>query len=157
MSNISRLVLSLAFVSIMNAPPASASSTAASSASDSVTASVGSVSGSVQASSNSSAGQQRVAQGEYRLIEIAAAATEPDMVRLTLVPAEAIDGDAAQPFFLTVARTVLARTDLAAGATVSVTERPYGLEFAEGQPRRSFFLALHDDWYRELRTTPVVL
>lgn len=150
------LVAISVLLGVIALPAAAGPSSAASSASDSVAASVGSLSGSVGTSSNSSSGNPRVAAGDYRLIEVAADAGRPELVRLTLAPTQAIGGRDAS-FVLTLPREVLARTALAEGATVSVAERPYGLEFAHGRPRLAFYLALHDDWYRELRTTPVVL
>jgi hypothetical protein len=39
-----------------------------------------------------------------------------------------------------------------AGNLVDVRERAYGYEFANVQTQRPFFLALHDDWYSELRS-----
>ncbi|MEO8279946.1 MAG: hypothetical protein ABI564_09660 [Ideonella sp.] len=144
--------------------PAGAASSAASSASDSVTASVGSLSGSlVQSSNSSSKGGQQVADGDYRIIEIARDADRPDSVRLKLVatamPANQLPAGNGEPasFELIVPQQVVFKTGLIEGATINARQRPYGLEFAEGQPRRAFFLALRDEWYRELKSTPVSL
>ncbi|WP_418318350.1 hypothetical protein [Piscinibacter sakaiensis] len=154
-----RYLLPLTFALAALVSPAFAGpSSAASSASDSITASVGRLSGSVQASSNSSSGDRRVAEGDYRLIEIAEDTGRPDMLRLALAPLQDGAAGGAEPFVLTVPRETVGRTpELVAGTTVHVAERPYGFEFAQGKPRQAFFLALHDDWYRELRTTPVGL
>ena len=46
---------------------------------------------------------------------------------------------------------------LAVGARVSARQRPYGLEFAHGEPLQAFFLVVHDEGARELRTRPVTL
>lgn len=143
--------------------PAGAASSAASSASDSVATSVGSLSGSLVQSSNSSSKGQQVADGDYRIIEIARDESRPGMVRLKLVAS-----DAAQPqspagtdepaaFELIISQQVVVKAGLTQGATISAKQRPYGLEFAEGQPRRAFFLALRDEWYRDLQSTPVAL
>lgn len=136
--------------------PAVAGSSAASSASDSVATSVGSLSGSVQQSSNSSSDRDRkVSDGDYRIIELALDPARPGLVRLTLA---AVAADPAAPaLFLFVPQPVLVRSGLLEGALVTATQRPYGIEFAEGQPRRAFFLALHDEWLRELQSTAVVL
>jgi hypothetical protein len=40
---------------------------------------------------------------------------------------------------------------------VNARERPYGLEFAHGEPLQAFFLVVHDEGARELRTRPVTL
>lgn len=135
------------------APTAQAASSAASSASDSLTTSVGSVSGSIQQSSTSSA--RTVAEGDYRVERVAAVAERPGQVRLTLQPVGATAADAG--FDLLLPAEALARTDVAAGGTVTAVQRPYGVEFAQGRPRTAFFLVLSDDWHRELRSTPVGL
>lgn len=135
-----------------------AASSAASSASDSVTTSVGSVSGSIQRSSASSSNTTGVADGDYRIIEVATVAERPGLVRLTL---RALAGPAVEQaegeFFLFVPDTVAADSRLAQGGVISARQRPYGVEFAQGEAREAFFLVLTDAWYRELQTTPVVL
>ncbi len=143
--------------------PAGAASSAASSASDSVATSVGSLSGSLIQSSTSSSKDRQVADGDYRIIEIAAEEGRPDSVRLTLLTndaraeQQASSSDEAASFQLIVPLEVLHKTGLTEGAMITARQRPYGLEFAEGQPRRAFYLALHDEWYRELQSTPVSL
>ena len=144
--------------------PVGAASSAASSASDSVAASVGSLSGSVQQSSNSSSKDRQVTDGDYKIIEVALEDGRPGMVRLTLAalatatPAAAAAGAApAENFYLYLPHPVLVESGLAEGATIGARQRPYGLEFDQGQPRRAFFLALNDAWYRELQTTAVAL
>ena len=135
--------------------PAVAASSATSLASESIGASVGSLSGSIQQSSASSSKTNRVADGDYRLIEVAAVADRPGMLRMTLQPvADAKPGDG---FFLFVPAEVVQQTHLVAGDTVAARQRPYGVEFAQGQPRQAFFLVLADQWLRELQTTPVAL
>ena len=64
--------------------PALAASSAASSASDSVSASSDSASNSVKKSSNSSSGTKEIANGDYRITDVAAVAERPGAVRLTL-------------------------------------------------------------------------
>ena len=135
--------------------PALAESSAASSASDSASTSVGSLSDSIKGSSNSSS-NDKVAQGDYRLVDVAAAPERPGFARLTL---QALQPGNAAParFELWVPQQVLESHPLTAGETIAARQRPYGLEFANGQPRQAFFLVLADDWYRELQTRPVVL
>ncbi len=153
----------VALLTALLALPAGAASSAASSASDSVAASVGSFSGSLIQSSNSSSKGRQVADGDYRIIEIAAEPGRTDSARLTLVAQgvlkeqRALGDDESASFQLIVPRHVLTNAGLAQGATISARQRPYGLEFAEGQPRRSFFLVMHDEWYRELQSTPLSL
>jgi len=132
---------------------AGAASSASSAASDSIGASMGSLSGSIQGSSNSS--RTAVAQGDYRIIEVAAVTDRPGMLRLTLQPAAGpvADGE----FFLFLPQDVAVNAHLAAGGVVTAHARPYGTEFAQGEPQRAFFLVLADEWYRELQARPVVL
>ncbi len=122
----------------------------ASSASSAGSAASGSLSDSVQGSSNSSTGEQRVAEGDYRVIEVAEVAQRPQFVRLRL-EALARDGDAAPAWFtLDLPRETLVAEGLGAGHLVSARHRPYGLEFAHARTKQAFFLALADDWQREL-------
>jgi hypothetical protein len=121
----------------------------ASSASSTASASVGSLSDSLRGSSDSSS-PNRVAAGDYRVVEVAAIADKPGTVRVTLEPVRAADG--AQPFRLDLPQQLALEQGLAPGALVAARERPYGVEFAKGEPARPFFLVLADDWYHELQS-----
>ena len=134
-------------------PPAQASSTTASSASDSSTASVGSVSGSLGTSSNSSSKTVTAADGDYKIIEVAAAPQQPGMVQLKLQATA--DRGADSEFTLYLPQAIAERTRLSQGAIVTTRSRPYGTEFAVGTA--PFFLVVTDDWYRELQTHAVQL
>lgn len=136
------------------AVPAHAASTAASSASSAGSASSGSVSDSIGASSNSSGGDDRVAAGQYRVIDIAQAPARNDTTRMTL---RAVAGGAAREFYLDVPNRALAARRVAAGEMVQVREREYGYEFAHADTNKAFFLALQDDWYRELGSRKVAI
>ena len=135
--------------------PTMAGSSAASSLSTSIGTAVGSISGSIQKSSDSSSTATGVAAGDYRIIGIVAVAERPGMLRMKLQKLS--DHDTEGEFFLYLPQEVVEQTGLAEGGVVTVRERPYGVEFAQGQPLRAFFLVLSDDWYRELQTTAVVL
>lgn len=128
------------------AAPAFAESLA-SSASLGSSASIGSVSTSLGGSSNASS-PNRTAAGEYRVIDVAAVAEQPGLLRLTLAPLAA----GATPLRLDLPQAVVQQHALAAGQLVAARERPYGLEFAHGEPRAPFFLVLDDAWYRELHS-----
>ncbi len=134
---------------------AQAASSTASAASESVTTLVGSLSGSIQNSSNSSSKDTKVAEGDYRIIEVAAVAERPGTARLTLHAVA--DGGADSDFFLFLPQRAVEQGRLVQGGTVTARQRPYGVEFAQGEPRQAFFLVLRDDWYRELNTTAVAL
>lgn len=137
----------------------SIASTAASSASSAGSASVGSLSDSVQGSSRSSTPDGKVAEGDYRVSEVVALADAADRLQLTLSPVDAAAADG-QTVVLLIPRQVLAGRDLAPGDTVQVRHRRFGLEFARplgGGRLEAFFLALADDWLRDLQARPLSL
>ena len=135
--------------------PVLAASSAASSASDSSATSVGSISGSFEKSSASSSKTTGVAQGDYKIIELAAAPQRPGDLRIKLqaVAEPGADGE----IFLTLPQQALEQGALALGDTVTARPRPYGTEFASGVTGQAFFLVLTDDWYRELQSHVVLL
>lgn len=122
----------------------------ASSASSTASASVGSLSDSLRGSSDSSA-RDRVATGDYRVTEVVAVADKPGTLRVSLEPVDAAAG-AQQPFRLDLPQQLALEQGIVPGAVVAARERPYGIEFAKGEPARPFFLVLADDWYRELQS-----
>ena len=126
----------------------------ASSASSAGSASSGSVSDSLGESSDSSSRDKKVAEGEYRVIDVAEGAGKPEMVRLTV---RATDPNAVREFFVQMPRQALGARPVGVNDLVQVRERPYGLEFARVDTREPFFLVLQDDWHRELKSNPVTL
>lgn len=133
--------------------PAHADS-ASSVASSAGSASSGSISDSIGASSDSSSGDRRVAAGEYRVIDIAQAPAKADTTRMTL---RAVAAGPAREFYLDVPNRALAARGVGKGELVRVNERVYGYEFAHADDKRPFFLALQDDWYRELGSKQVAI
>jgi hypothetical protein len=149
---------SLALVLASAATVALASSTAASSASEAGSSAVGSLSESFEKSSDSSSKKDKTAAGDYKLIDVAAVAERPGMLRLTLEPVvTAAAPKAADNLILYVPARVMAQNPLAAGQVVSAKPREYGVEFARADTGRAFFLVLHDEWYRELQSNVVTL
>lgn len=129
---------------------------AASSAASAGSSASGSVSDSVKGSSNSSTGKTQVADGEYRVIDMAQAADRPGFVQLQLRSADAVAGE----FTLTVPQQALKSQTLAVGDIVQARNRDYGLEFAHVQTtgaRQTFFLALNDAAMREMRSQALSL
>lgn len=137
--------------------PALAESSVASSASQSLSTSVGSASTSIQKSSDSSSKDERVAQGDYKVIEMAEVAEQPGLLRVRLQAAVPATTGKAGEFFLLLPRQAAENGRLAEGKLVTAQTRPYGLEFAATETRQAFFLVLDDDWHRELQSRPVVL
>ncbi|MET0265368.1 MAG: hypothetical protein ABW202_07125 [Duganella sp.] len=124
-----------------------------SSASSAGSASSGSVSDSLSDSSNSSSGGNKVADGDYRIIEIAPTPGRADRTRLTLQAAEP-----AHRIVLDLPQTTFAQQGLAAGDTVYASNRPYGVEFGRRTTERQpFYLVLADEWHDELASRPVTL
>ena len=148
-----RNTLFLAVIATAATAPAFADSVA-SSASSAGSASSGSISDSIGGSSNSSHKDKRVAAGEYRVIDVAQAPNKANTTRLTL---RAVATGAVQEFTLDVPERALAARPLGAGAIVQVKDRVYGFEFAHADTQQPFFLALQDDWYRELGSRQVTI
>lgn len=155
MTRIELPLVALALLAGATALPALAAGSASSASSEGSSASVGSLSTSIETSSDASSKGEKTAQGDYRIVEIAAAPARPGAVRLTL-QALAADGTEGR-LFLYLPQATATNAQLAVGARVNARERPYGLEFAHGEPLQAFFLVVHDEGARELRTRPVTL
>jgi hypothetical protein len=134
--------------------PAQAASTAASSASDSASSAVGSLTDSLGRSSTSSSPGNDMADGDYRVIDMADATDRPGLVRLTL---QGVAAAGKPEFDLYLPKATLQQAQLATGQQVRTRQRPYGIEFARADAQAPFFLALRDEWYRELASHPVTL
>jgi hypothetical protein len=135
-------------------PAAHAASSAASSASDSVTTSVGSVSASFQRSSDSST-NNKVADGEYKVIEMAAVPDEAGKVRMKLQAMAPTTGD--KEFVLLLPQEAVERGHVRVGGVITARTRDYGYEFASLNDDKPFFLVLADEWFKELKSRPVAL
>lgn len=126
-----------------------------SSASSAASESVGSVSDSLSGSSKSSSEDKKVAEGDYRVTQVAALEGRPGMLRLTM---QAVDrAGAAGEVTLDLPQKALKQRALAAGDVVTARQRAYGYEFAHADTRQAFFLVLADDWHRDLESRPVTL
>ena len=155
------LASTLALALSLSSPSARADST--SSASSAASTSVGSSSASLEKSSASSSGKGQVAQGNYTVVDIAAVAGTPNLMRVRLqaeTPNSASGQTAA--FALLIPRQTLERAQMATGQTVHAEHRPYGLAFAlvtadgaAASHAAPFFLVLDDAWHRELQSQPV--
>ena len=129
-----------------------AASSVGSSVSDSLTESSGSVSDSLKGSSHSSSPDNKQVKGDYKVIDMAEVADRPGYVELHLQPVAAGD-----EIYLRVPRVAADKGHVANGAIVTAMQRPYGIEFAANQPRAAFFLALADDYVRDMKMAPVAL
>ena len=154
MNNLQKCLTSLGLLLWACATPAWAESSVASSASDSVSTSVGSVSDSIKNSSDGSSKATGVAAGDYKVIDMAAVAERPGTVRMKLQAVNDTTSDG--EFFLYVPQEAVDQGRVATGRIVTAHARPYGVEFASEATSKAFFLVLADDWYRELKTNPVL-
>ena len=155
MANFKKCLASFALLYWATALPVFAASSAASSAVDSLSTSVGSMSGSIQKSSDSSTKANALAEGDYRIVDVAAVPDRPGSVRMKLQALA--DAGADREFFLYLPQKTFDQAQLAQGRVVTARHRPYGVEFADGETHQAFFLVLKDDWFRELQANAVLL
>lgn len=134
----------------------------ASSASSAGSKSVGSLSDSLTGSSNSSSGDKKVAEGNYRVEQVAEVAGKPDHLRLHLQAAAT--AGAAGAVQLDLPRQTIERQGLGVQAVIALRQRPYGMEVAHVHPAAqtaaaptAFFLLLADAWRSDLDTRAVTL
>lgn len=153
MTSLPRALAAAALLSAAACLPALAASSASSASSDASSTSVGSSSTSIKHSSNSSSKDDKVAAGEYRIVEVAAADAGQLQLQLQHVAIAGVEG----ALTLTLPRGAFEQGGLGAGQLVAARHRPYGVEFARADTREAFFLVLDDAWYRELGTHPVTL
>ncbi|MQA20753.1 hypothetical protein [Rugamonas rivuli] len=124
-----------------------------SSASSAGSASSGSISDSLNGSSNSSGGDKRkVADGEYRIIQIAATPDRADRTRITMQA-----NDPQQRIVLDLPQITFDKQQLAVGDALYAQNRAYGIEFGRSDKHQPFYLVLADEWYGELASRPVSL
>lgn len=141
-----------AALALATALPAHAASSASSASSDGSSASSGSVSDSLEGSSDTSSKGNKVAEGDYKLVHIAAA-DQPGKLRLTLEGAAGATGR----FVLVVPEATLQQAALALGDTVTARTRSYGWEFAAAATKDPFFLVVNDAHKREFATRKITL
>ncbi|UVH54953.1 hypothetical protein NWF24_19125 [Variovorax paradoxus] len=134
----------------LNAQADSFTSSVASSAGS---ASSGSVSASLRGSSKSSFDGDKVAEGDYRITEVAQATGREGFTRVAMQS----DSDAQQRIVLELPQATFAKERLGLGDLVHAQQRTYGTAFARGDTREAFYLVLADDWYGGLAARPVSL
>lgn len=146
------LLALIAIAGSLAALPALAASSASSASSDASSTSVGSSSTSFEKSSNSSSGGNKVAEGDYRVVRVAAA--DDGRLRLTLA---ATDGQREGFTLVLPAETAVAAGAAREGAVITARSHDYGWQFARAGARDPFFLVVHDERHRELATRPVTI
>jgi hypothetical protein len=124
------------------------------SVSDSISGSIGSLSDSVRGSSRSSSNAVNLADGGYKITDIAAADDHPGKMRLALQA----DGDSRdKDIYLYVPRDDYMRADLSIGQEIMATRQPYGVAFSLGDVKQPFVVVLADDWVSDLRSNALSL
>ncbi|SEK15893.1 hypothetical protein SAMN05216567_109388 [Variovorax sp. OK605] len=131
---------------------AQADSFTSSVASSAGSASSGSVSASLRGSSRSSFDGDKVADGDYRITEVAQAAGRAGFARVAMQ-----SDDAQRRIVLELPQATFAKEALGPGDLVRTQQRAYGTAFARGDTREAFYLVLADDWYGGLAARPVGL
>ncbi|ALF90654.1 MULTISPECIES: hypothetical protein [Ralstonia solanacearum species complex] len=122
-----------------------------SAASSAGSASSGSVSTSLKSSSHSSTDDEKTANGDYRIVDVAQAPDHADHLRVTMVSDES-----QQRIALDLPAAVFTQQGLGRGDYVHAERRVYGFEFARKDTREAFYLVLADNWHDELAPRPVV-
>jgi hypothetical protein len=156
MIHLKKRLATFALLAVAAALPCMAESSAASSVSDSLSDSSKGISDSIKGSSNSSSPDNKQVKGDYKVIDMADAAGQPGMVQLRLQHVVAL-GTAEDEIVLTLPRAAVDNGHVSKDAVITALQRPYGIEFANGQPRAAFFLALADDWASDLKSAPLSL
>lgn len=121
-------------------------------ASSAGSASSGSVSASLRGSSKSSFDGDKVADGDYRITEVAQAPERDGFIRVAMQ-----SDDSQRRIVLELPQTTFAKERLVPGDLVHAQQRAYGTAFARADTRQAFYLVLADDWYGELAARPVAL
>jgi hypothetical protein len=130
-------------------PAFASASTSVISLSDSVSGTVQSVSNSVSRSSNSSSNAVKVAEGDYRVVDVAMVEGQPDKMRLKL---EAVAMANEPQLYLFVPRHDYDQARLNNGQIVTASKRPYGLAFSLAHVAQPFAVVLDQDWKNDLTT-----
>jgi hypothetical protein len=150
------IISSVLFAAALALPVlASAGSSTASLAAEGASSAAGSASNSLGTSSNSSSKGTGVANGDYKIIDVAIKADKPNMVAIKL---QATDSKNTTPEFeLVMPALAFEKSGLKTGEVVAASEQNYGVKFANAKTQAAFFLVMHDDIYRELTSNPVSL
>jgi hypothetical protein len=108
------------------------------------------VSASFKGSSTSSSGDNKVADADYRVINLAAVPDDAGMTRVTMQT-----DDTSHRIVLDLPKAAWNKAELDKGDLVRASNRVYGYEFARSDTRKPFFLVLADNWFNDLVARPV--
>lgn len=147
---IPKLPAALLALTLLAPIPAAATVATSSAVSDSVDLSARSITNSLKRSSDSSSGTP-VAQGDYRVTQMAQLTPELQEVTLQAVAGTGARGE----LVLHMPKRAVQQGDLGIGRVVSARTRPYGVELARADTKTPFFLLLEDPWYKELQSVVV--
>lgn len=134
------------------APLCQAESYTASTALSLASRSVGSLSDSLETSSQSSSDNKKMAEGRYRITDVAQV---DGKLRLALQPEQAeAQGPTA---WVTLPQPIVTQQGLVRGDTLHVAQRPYGLALQATEQAEPFFLLVTQAWLDERASRPVQL
>jgi hypothetical protein len=123
-------------------------STVVVSISDSISGSVQAVSDGISRSSKSSANAvNNLAEGDYRVVDVAMADGQPGKMRLKL---QALATPNDPGVYLVVARAEVEQAGVRDGQLVTASRRPYGMAFTPAHQTAAFAVVLDDQWLKEL-------
>jgi len=138
------LFLAMAAVAVLPAV-ASASVTSSFAISDSASASLEGT------STGSSKVVKTVAEGNYRVTDIAESNDHPDKMKVAL-QADKADGEA---FYLYITRNQFDKANLNKGQVVTAVKRPYGVSFKHVDAVEPFVVVLDETWIKDLRSNDI--
>lgn len=148
--NTTQRTLSLLAIALTCLVGQAQASSIASSAADAGSSASDSASSTLNASSDSSTNNDKVAEGNYRITDIAQIPNKPTHTRISLRSEET-----QQTLTLDLPTTTWQQQKLHLGDNIQAKTQAYGLEFARPEQSAPFFLVLHDQWYSELHSRPV--
>lgn len=124
------------------------------SVSDSIFASVEGISNSVSTVSKSASKATNLAEGDYRVVEVAEMHDEAMRVRLALRP---VEEGAGEGVYLYMRSEEFARSNVREGQLVSAKLRPYGVAIFGKGGAEPFALVLNEQMSPQIRPVPVTL
>ncbi|MDR3409709.1 MAG: hypothetical protein P4L87_01995 [Formivibrio sp.] len=118
-----------------------------------ISGSIKTISEGISDSSKSSSAAVTVAEGDYKVIEVADADGHPNQKRIALQSLN----QGQQSIYLFMSKEDFKRVDLALGKVVTANPRLYGVAFTKFGGTETFAVVLDDSWLKELDPVPVTI
>jgi urate oxidase len=97
--------------------------------------------------------QSNIAEGDYRVVDIAMVAGQPDKMRLRL---QAVAAANEPQLYLFVPKHDYDQAHLNNGQIVTASKRPYGMAFSIARADQPFAVVLENDWQKDLASHAVL-